>query len=140
MKDRAVLYIGQFIIRDFRIGNSVCSGVFDIFGLAVTNDGMKIDEKEALARYRDTSSEAIAVRLRAARSLGGGNQAEFAKEIGLAPTTYNSQETKGRPSLDVLHYLYRNYRVDYNFILYGDFLQLPGDVQNALFASLRAPR
>lgn len=99
---------------------------------------MNIDQKEALARHRLTSNEAIAIRLRAARSLAGGTQAEFAKEVGISPTTYNSQEMKGRPSLEVLHHLYRNYRVDYNFILYGDFLQLPGDVQNALFDALPA--
>lgn len=99
---------------------------------------MDIDRKEALARHRDTSNEAIATRLRAARSLAGGTQADFAREVGIAPTTYNSQEMKGRPSLEILHHLYRNYRVDYNFILFGDFLQLPGDVQQALFLALHA--
>jgi len=100
---------------------------------------MNIDEKESLARFRDTSHEAISTRLRAAwRAAGYATQKEFAAAIGISHTTYNSQETKGRPALQVLHFLYRNHKIDYNFILYGDFLQLAGNVQNALFEALRA--
>lgn len=98
---------------------------------------MNIDAKERLSKYRDVSPEAISVRLRAAwHAAGYKTQKEFASALGMSPTTYNSQETKGRPSLDVLHFLYRNHRIDYNFVLFGDFLQLPGDVQSALFDAL----
>lgn len=65
-------------------------------------------------------------------------QKEFAAHVGLSPTTYNSQETKGSPSMKVMEYLYKNHRIDFNFVLYGDFLTLPGDVQTALFAALHA--
>jgi len=100
---------------------------------------MNIDEKERLARYRDTSYGAISVRLRAAwHAAGYATQKDFAAALEMSPTTYNSQETKGRPAIDVLHFLNRNHRIDYNFVLFGDFLQLPGDVQTALFDALRA--
>lgn len=98
---------------------------------------MNIDEKEALTLRAVTSSDAIARRLRAARMVAEPKQKEFAALVGLNPKTYNSQETKGAPSLKVMEYLYKNHRIDFNFVLYGDFLTLPGDVQTALFAALR---
>lgn len=98
---------------------------------------MNIDEKERLARFRDTSNEAISTRLHAAwRASGYATQKDFAAALGMSHTTYNTQESKGRPALSVLHFLYRNHRIDYNFILYGDFLQLPVAVQDALFVAL----
>lgn len=99
---------------------------------------MDIDEKERLTRYRDSSDDAVARRLRAARSIASDSQKEFAGFVGLTETTYNSQEVKGRPSREVLNYLYRNTRVGPNFILFGEFLPLPGDVQLALLDALHA--
>lgn len=98
---------------------------------------MNIDEKEALTQRSIVSSEAISRRLKAARMVAEPKQKEFAAQVGLNPTTYNSQETKGAPSIKVMEYLYRNHRIDFNFVLYGDFLTLPGDVQAALFSTLR---
>lgn len=99
---------------------------------------MEIDEKERLTRFRDSSDAAIARRLRAARHIASASQKDFAKLVQLSETTYNSQEVKGRPSMAVLNYLYRNQRIGPNFILFGEFLPLPGDVQSALLGALRA--
>lgn len=99
---------------------------------------MDIDEKERLTRFRDSSDEAVSRRLRAARSIASASQKEFAALVGLTETTYNSQEVKGRPSRGVLDYFYRNNRIGPNFILFGEFLPLPGDVQIALLSALHA--
>lgn len=99
---------------------------------------MLIDEKEALTQRTVVSPDAIARRLKAARMVAEPKQKEFAAQVGLSPTTYNSQETKGAPSMKVMEYLYKNHRIDFNFVLFGDFLTLPGDVQSALFEALRA--
>ncbi|EBA11769.1 hypothetical protein [Roseobacter sp. CCS2] len=97
---------------------------------------MNIDEKQHLSRIGDTSDEAIAFRLRAARRITGMQQKEFAAAIPIGATTYNTQEKKGRPSIPVMRYLYQQHRVDFNFIIHGDFAQLAGDVQDQLFSAL----
>lgn len=95
--------------------------------------------KQKLARHRDTSGPAIAARLRAARLVAGFPvQKAFAEALNLKPQTYNSQEMTGSPSTRVMQFLYENNRIDFNFIIYGDFSQLPGDVQTALFSVLDA--
>ena len=101
---------------------------------------MNIEDKERLSRYRDTSGPAISARLVAARHAAGyPQQKAFAKTVGLKQTTYNSQEIKGCPTFDVMRHLYRNHRIDFNFIIHGDFVQLPSDVQTALFEALHEP-
>lgn len=99
---------------------------------------MDIEEKERLARTNDISPEAIRARLVAARRSVDMQQIEVAAATGTKVTTYNSQEIRGAPSLAVMRYFYRNHRIDFNFILHGDFVQLPLDVQKALFAQLDA--
>ena len=100
---------------------------------------MDIEERERLFRYRDSSPEAISLRLRAARSLVAPSQKDFAALVGINNKTYHYQESAGAPGIQVIDYLYKNARVGPNFILLGEFLPLPGDVQNALVDVLRAP-
>lgn len=101
---------------------------------------MNIEHKEQLTRFQDTSGRAISVRLVAARHAAGfPQQKAFAEALGLKQTTYNTQEIKGSPSFEVMRYLARNHRIDFNFIIHGDFVQLPSDVQTALFAALPSP-
>lgn len=100
---------------------------------------MTIEEREKLFRLNDDSDEAVAVRLRAAREVAGfKRQRDFAEALDLNYQTYHSQEKKGRPSPPTVRFLYRNHRIDFNFVYNGDFLQLPGDVQMALETALRA--
>lgn len=100
-----------------------------------------IESREKLTLLGDTSPEAISIRLRAAREAAGyAQQKDFAAEAGLSATTYNSQEKRGAPSITVMKILYRQHRIDFNFVLHGDFAQLPGDVQERLFEALSSSR
>lgn len=98
---------------------------------------MTIEEREKLFRLNDDSDEAVSIRLRAAREVAGfKRQRDFSEALGLNYQTYHSQEKKGRPSPSTVRFLYRNHRIDFNFVYNGDFLQLSGDVQAALEATL----
>jgi len=81
--------------------------------------------------------EALAIRLRAARKYTGLNQKQFAEAAGTSNTVVNNAEAGiTAPSREVMRYLYRAHRIDFNFQMNGDFAQLPGDVQEQLFAHL----
>ena len=99
---------------------------------------MDIEQKERLARMGDISPDAVRTRLLAARNSIGMKQQDVASEVGLKKTTFNSQETRGAPSAVTMRYYHRQHRIDFNFILHGDFAQLPQDVQERLFAELAA--
>lgn len=99
---------------------------------------MDTEEKERITRFRDSSPDAIARRLKAARLTVEKSQKKFSELIGVAQTTYNTQEVKGSPRFEVLDYLYRNHRIGANFILWGDVYTLPADVQDTVVASLLA--
>ncbi|WP_072858337.1 helix-turn-helix transcriptional regulator [Loktanella atrilutea] len=97
---------------------------------------MDIEEKERLTGFRDTSDEAISRRLAAARIATGLGQRDLAEAMGKNHKTYAYQEKAGRPSVDVIRFLYRNHNIDFNFILHGDFQHLPIGVQAKLFEAL----
>ena len=99
---------------------------------------MDIEQKEKLARTGDISPEAIRIRMLAARASLGMQQLEVANELGLKKTTFHSQESRGAPSISTMRYYYRQHRIDFNFLLHGDFAQLPKDVQDRLFDALHA--
>jgi DNA-binding XRE family transcriptional regulator len=101
---------------------------------------MNIDEKEILTRKGDMGVEACAIRLIAARhATGAANQKAFAEACGVGITSYNNME-KGRqfPNREVMRYLFRGHRIDFNFMMNGDFSQLPTDVFERIFAELPA--
>ena len=97
---------------------------------------MDIETKERLTRLGDVSPEAIRIRLLAARNSVGMKQQDVGEAVGLKSQTFNSQEMRGAPSIKTMRYYHRQHRIDFNFILHGDFAQLPLDVQERLFASL----
>lgn len=99
---------------------------------------MTIDEKEKLAHTGDMGIAACAIRLRAARITANlGSQKEFAAECGVGATTLNNMEMgKQYPNRTVMKFLYRGHRIDFNFLMNGDFSQLPADVQELLFPNL----
>jgi transcriptional regulator with XRE-family HTH domain len=99
---------------------------------------MNIEQKEQLAKLGDISPEAVRKRLLAARNSIGMKQQDVASAVGLKKTTFNSQEMRGAPSAATMRYYHRQHRIDFNFILHGDFAQLPLDVQEKLFAELAA--
>ena len=99
---------------------------------------MDIEQKEQLALTGDVSPEAIRRRMLAARRSIGMQQLYVAKELGLKKTTFHSQESRGAPAIKTMRYYYRQHRIDFNFILHGDFAQLPQDVQDRLFGALQS--
>lgn len=96
--------------------------------------------KERLARTGDISADAMAVRLKAARMVAGYRvQKEFAELCGMKPQNYNNIEKgKQAPNVTLLKMLYRSFRIDFNFMIYGMFSQLPQDVQTSLFRELES--
>ena len=100
---------------------------------------MDFDEKVRLARKDDTGLEACAIRLRAARIFTGRQSKDLAKDCGVSKTVFSNAEGGSTyPNRDVMKHLFRAYRIDFNFMMNGDFVQLPGDVQEQLFPALEA--
>lgn len=99
---------------------------------------MNYEEKARLTQYGNWSEPAVAARLRAALQLTGKQQREIAEAIGVKTTTLNTQFVKGRPKIELLAHFNNSYRIDFNFIQIGAFVQLPADVQDQLVAALAA--
>ena len=100
---------------------------------------MDIEEKEKLARLNDMGLEATAIRLRAARKIARMTQKGLAEACYVSKTVLNNAEMGlNAPNVKVMKYLYRAHRIDFNFLMNGDFAQLPGDVQIAIFENLEA--
>lgn len=100
---------------------------------------MEIEEKERLALTRDTSKEAAARRILAARLSIPLGQDELARDMGGGMTKQklrNAEKADNYPSLALMRYFYRAHRIDFNFLIHGDYVQLPSDVQDRLFAAL----
>ncbi|WP_323764578.1 helix-turn-helix transcriptional regulator [Marinovum sp.] len=101
------------------------------------NGTMKIEDIEALALVNDNSDDAVGHRLEAARRAAGYQTAKaLADAMGISYKTYHSQEAKGRPTRGTMNFLYKNHRIDYNFILNGDVYHLPGAVRDAIEMAL----
>lgn len=98
---------------------------------------MDIETKTKLAMTGDDSKKAQAIRLRAGRLMAGIDQKDLAALCNVAKTAVNNMEMgRSYPSLNVMRFLYRGYRIDFNFLMNGDFAQLAGDVQAAIFPHL----
>lgn len=100
---------------------------------------MEIEQKERLARRNDMSREAMALRLFAARKAVGMGQDQLAQDMGEGMTKQklrNAEKADNDPPKALMRYFYRSHRIDFNFLLHGDFAQLPGDVQDRLFSAL----
>ena len=99
---------------------------------------MDIESKIRLAYQNDMGLEACAVRLRAAYHVTGlKTHKQLAEACGVSKTVLsNAMNGLTYPNRDVLSYLYRAHRIDFNFMMIGLFAQLPGDVQAAIFPAL----
>lgn len=98
---------------------------------------MTYDDKTKLARTGDTSKEAAGIRLTAARKAIGLSQADLGKAVKLTKAAINNAESAmSYPGRNLMIFLYRQHRIDINFMVCGDFAQLPGDVQDRLFQEL----
>lgn len=99
---------------------------------------MTHDELEKLFRHGDTTPDAISARLIAARISTGLRQNEIASAVGIPKQTYHSQESRGAPSIKAGRYFYRAHGIDFNYLFFGDFLQLAPDVRDRLTEALTA--
>ena len=89
---------------------------------------MDHEEKRELARLGDISTEATSFRMRAARMALGLSSKDMAEELGMPATSYGAYENgKAHPKLAAIRYLYRQYDINFDFILYGDFRRLPAE-------------
>ncbi len=102
---------------------------------------MDIEQKERLARRGDMGREAMAFRLRAARKAVGLGLEGLARDMGEGMTKQklgNAERADNDPPKALMRYFHRAHRIDFNFLIHGDFAQLPADVQVRLFATLAA--
>ncbi|QRZ14706.1 XRE family transcriptional regulator [Paracoccus methylovorus] len=101
---------------------------------------MDIETKAKLARLNDMGLEATAIRLRAAFVASGlQQQKDLASAAGISKTVLsNAMAGSTYPNRDLMKYLFRAHRIDFQFMMNGDFAQLPGDVQDRLFPALEA--
>ncbi|MFC3569176.1 XRE family transcriptional regulator [Paracoccus simplex] len=99
---------------------------------------MNLEQKTALAHVNDMGLAATAIRLRAAFIVSGlKRHQDLADASGVSKTVLsNAMAGSTYPNRDLLKYLHRAHRIDFNFMMNGDFAQLPGDVQDRLFAAL----
>ncbi|WP_299359107.1 helix-turn-helix transcriptional regulator [uncultured Paracoccus sp.] len=88
----------------------------------------------------DIGLAACAIRLRAAFMLTGlEKHQDLAGAAGISHTVLsNAMNGATYPNREVMQYLHRAHRIDFNFLMNGDFAQLPGDVQARLFPALEA--
>ncbi len=95
------------------------------------------DQRRSLARTGQTDNEAAAVRLRAARIACGLTQKQLADAAGVGATQIiNMEKARSFPSRAVIVYLSLEHRLDANFLILGQYAQLPSDVQEPLFLAL----
>jgi transcriptional regulator with XRE-family HTH domain len=100
---------------------------------------MNYERKELLARTGDGSNEAAAIRLQAARKAIGLSQTALGEFGGVKVAAINNMEkARSYPARSVMMYLFREHRIDFNFLIAGSFSQLPQDVQDRLFSCLEA--
>ena len=100
---------------------------------------MDFSAKEQLARTRDTSKEAAAIRLKAARLVTKLGQQAFGEACGVSKAAIsNAEKARSYPGREAMIFLHREHRIDFNFMIAGEFVQLPTDVQEQLFRALSA--
>jgi len=98
---------------------------------------MDVNTRDKLARINDMGLAACAVRLRAAQIVSKLKAQDLAHAAGVSKTVLsNAMAGLTYPNREVMRYLYRVHRIDFNFLMNGDYAQLPGDVQAALFPAL----
>lgn len=100
---------------------------------------MDLEQKVQLARVGQMDVVSCAIRLRAARKVTGLEQQEMARQCGVTKSALaNAEAGLSFPSRDMMKFLFRGYRIDFNFMLNGTFSGLPSEVQDVLFPALEA--
>jgi transcriptional regulator with XRE-family HTH domain len=99
---------------------------------------MPQDDRQALARFGDTSIEAASFRLRAARMALGVDQKTMAGVLDMPSSSYASYETaKAYPTIEVMRHFRQEHDISFDFVIYGDFRRLPVETAERVFAAMR---
>jgi len=99
---------------------------------------MQQDDRQALARFGDTSIEAASFRLRAARMALGVDQKTMAAVLDMPSSSYASYETaKAYPTVEVMRHFRREHDISFDFVIYGDYRRLPVETADGVFAAMR---
>ncbi|MGB0901173.1 helix-turn-helix domain-containing protein [Halocynthiibacter sp.] len=99
---------------------------------------MDYAEKERLALTGNGDAKASSIRAKAARLYTGNSQEDVGANAGVKKAAINNVEkARSLPSRSLMMYFFREHRIDFNFLIYGQFSQLPSDVQDRLFEKLQ---
>lgn len=79
-------------------------------------------------RKNPDSIPAIAARLRAVRKVMSGSQADFARQLGISPKTWNTYETgAGRVKIDTVLLLHHKWLIDPSWVYLGIENNMPNN-------------
>lgn len=98
---------------------------------------MDIRTKDQLSLRDDSSIEACAIRLSAARKAIGMAQQAMAEAAQVKATALNNAEkARNYPNMATMLYLHRYHGIDFNFMIAGDYSRLPAALVPAIFDTL----
>lgn len=108
-------------------------------GFPYKHGPMDVDAKDRLARINDSSNAAAGFRLAAAINAAGLSPTDFARRSGQHPNAiFNTIAGRSFPSVKTMKALWRVHRIDPAFVMFGDYGQLPVDVQDRIFDAMQA--
>lgn len=97
------------------------------------------DDLSTLGRFGDTSKEALAARLQAAREATGLSIKDAATQSGIEPGSYLKMEQRGSVNISVLRFFYTHHGIDYNFFFIGAIDNTPASLRAKLATALAEP-
>lgn len=98
---------------------------------------MDADQKDTLAMTRNSSAIACGRRLRVGREVAELTQKQLAEATGKTKASIsNAENGLSFPGRDAQLHLHRNYGIDFNFLVVGEYVQLPSPLQDLLFERL----
>lgn len=96
-------------------------------------------EKQHFALKGRTDIAAAAIRVTAARRYAGLTQPELSGALNRGVSAIsNTERARSFPPWDLMVYFLKEHRIDINFIVAGEYAQLPADVQEHLFDELKS--
>ncbi|MEL6377979.1 MAG: XRE family transcriptional regulator, partial [Pseudomonadota bacterium] len=99
---------------------------------------MNFEQMKQMARTGSYTNEAAAHRLLAARKACKLSQSDLGAAVSRNATTIIAiEKARQLPSWALMMWFHNHHRIDVNFFVAGEFSQLPGDVQEMLFESLK---
>lgn len=98
---------------------------------------MNTTDKTAVAFTGRSDEVAVAIRMKAARLVANLSQKELANAVDRQISNVsNVERAKNLPGWGIMLYFHHAHRIDVNFLMTGNYAQLPGDVQSEIFPHL----